>query len=206
MAAQRGIYVVLCPWRNNATGTAPTDLPWAPYDAGNNVLNSSNDFVNFWSDVAAALKNNSNVMFDLFNEPQGNATIWFSVVQSTINAIRSTGSTSIIIVEKGYGVGVDFSGPSGFAYFNSGGRTAYTISTLDWINNYSLSDPANNTLYSTHIYRGGFYDSYQNYTEINSPSWVNYTTNDLLWALNITGVLNNSHPLWNELQYDGQSN
>ena len=194
MADQRGIYVVLCPWRNNATEpiTAPTDLPWSPYDAGNNVLNSSTDFVNFWSSVATSLKNNSNVMFDLFNEPQGNATLWFSAVQSTIDGIRSTGSTNLIVVEYGYGFGVDF---SGFYYFNAGGREG-SIWTLDWINNYPLSDPANNILYSPHIYRNVFYDSSQNYAEIWSPLWVNYTSDDMLWALNIIGLPNNSHPIW----------
>lgn len=192
MAAQRGMYVDLCPWRNNATGTAPGNLPWAPYDPNNNILNSSTDFVNFWASMASALGNNPNVLFELYNEPQGNSTTWFSVVQSTITAIRSTGSTNIIVVQHGYGVGVDF---AGFSRFNSGSRVG-AIYTLDWINNYPLYDPTNNILYSSHLYRTSFYESSWNYSEIYSPTWVNFTSNDMLWALNITGVLNNPHPLW----------
>jgi hypothetical protein len=194
MADALGIYVVLCPWRNNATGTEPSDLPWAPYDPNNNILNSSTDFVNFWASVASGLGNNSNVLFDLFNEPGGDEATWFSVVQSTINAIRAAGSTNIIVVEYGDGVGVDF---AGFSLYDSGVRTG-SIWTLDWITQNPLSDSDNNILYSTHLYRSNFYDSSQGYIEINSPNWINYTSNDLLWALNVTGVLNASrtYPLW----------
>jgi hypothetical protein len=194
MADALGIYVDLCLWRNNATGSAPTDLPWSPYDLNNNVLNSSTDFINFWASVASSLGNNSNVLFELYNEPQGDATTWFSVVQSTINAIRATGATNIIVVQYGYGCGIDF---AQFAFSNSGGRTG-SIWTMDWVTQYPLTDPDNNILYSTHLYRSSFYDSNQNYIEVNSPTWVNYTSNDVLWALNVTGVLNatRTYPLW----------
>jgi endoglucanase len=69
----------------------------------------------FWSQVAAAFKNNPAVMFELFNEPQGNypptTADWNNYVnggltgpqdvgtQALLTAIRSTGATNVVLVD-----------------------------------------------------------------------------------------------------------
>jgi endoglucanase len=69
----------------------------------------------FWSQVAAAYKNNPAVMFELFNEPQGNypptTADWNNYVngklaestdtntQTMLNAIRATGATNVVLVD-----------------------------------------------------------------------------------------------------------
>jgi hypothetical protein len=54
-----------------------------------------------------------------------------------------------------------------------------------------LHDPKNNIVYSTHLYSNSFYDSIDDY---NSK----YSYSDMLWALNVTGLLAlaSEHPVW----------
>jgi endoglucanase len=69
----------------------------------------------FWSQVAAAFKNNPAVMFELFNEPQGNypptTADWNNYVnggltgpqdvgtQQLLTAVRSAGATNVVLVD-----------------------------------------------------------------------------------------------------------
>ena len=105
-ANAQGIYVILdlhyiavpntCPQGQNAMA----DVQYSP---------------TFWSQVAAAFKNNPAVLFELFNEPQGNypptTADWNNYVkggltgsqdvgtQQLLTAIRSTGSTNVVLVD-----------------------------------------------------------------------------------------------------------
>ncbi len=196
LAASRGIYVTYCFWRS--TGSSQQNpLPYPPYNNGddNTIISSTNDFVNLWISVASELKDYPNVIFELWNEPNGNADAqasWFNVTQQCITAIRGTGATNLIVVQWGYCAGVDM---AGFSSYNSGNRVG-SLYHVDWINQFPLNDPSGNILYSTHLYRNSFYDSSQGYKQMGSQGWVNYTSNDLEWALNITGVSSNSKALW----------
>lgn len=158
-ATDRGIYTDLVFWSNNATGSEPTGvLPWN--DAGNNVLNSSADFVNLWGNVSDTLKSYPTVLYELWNEPNsyiaGDEAIWFNVAQQCINRIRFTGATQPIIIQWDSQINYDF---------NSG----YNDS-MQWVFDYPLSDPLGNLIYSTHIYSAGNYGFYtsSNYTIMNS--------------------------------------
>lgn len=195
-AELRGIYIDLVFWRNNGTGTAPWNpngLPFPPYDVGNNVINSTTDFVNMWADVANTLKVYPNVVFELWNEPNGFGTwttqnddfdpvaeaLWFNVTQRCINAIRLTGSLNLIVVQWEAAVYVDFRQ-----------YPAAQPSSMRWVNDYPVSDSANRLIYSTHIYRSGFYNS-ANYGQV-------YSYSDMIWALNVTRVLSTAlqKPVW----------
>jgi hypothetical protein len=183
-AALRGIYVDFTFWRNSGV-METTSLPYPPYDSGNDVINSVSDFVNVWTSVANTLKGYPNVMFELWNEPNGDAeaeAIWFNVTQQCINAIRGTGSTSIIVVQWGSNTYLDFQNYS---------NVSTTASSMDWASSNPLNDTINNIVYSTHLYSSGFYDSSNNYVQ-------KYSYSDMLWALNVTGLLSlaSQHPVW----------
>lgn len=182
-AASRGIYVDFVLWQD-AAGEGQTSLPYPPYDSSG-IINSVSDFVNMWTSIANTLKVYPNVMFELWNEPNGDTAAeasWFSVSQQCIDAIRGTGAANIIVVQWGSNAFLDFQNynpnPDGY-------------SSMDWAFSNSLEDPANNILYSTHLYSNDFFDSQNN-------SVSKYSYSDMLWAFNITGLLSFSqqHPLW----------
>jgi len=82
---------------------------------GQNPMADSAHSPTFWSQVAAAYKNNPAVMFEVFNEPQGNfpptTADWNNYVtgqlaestdtntQTMLNAIRATGATNVVLVD-----------------------------------------------------------------------------------------------------------
>jgi len=133
-ASEIGLYVIIVPYSVVAKWPSPGQdpLPWAPYsitDPEGKVMPNRQAFVNFWVDVAAELKEYPNVLFELFNEPHGDATYksqWFTGVQETITAIRAIQCDNIIVVHWGY------------------------CGSFSWINQYPLT--GSNILYSNHIY------------------------------------------------------
>jgi endoglucanase len=82
---------------------------------GQNPMADAEYSPTFWSQVAAAYKNNPAVMFELFNEPQGNypptTADWNNYVngklnastdtntQAMLNAIRAAGATNVVLVD-----------------------------------------------------------------------------------------------------------
>lgn len=82
---------------------------------GQNAMADTTYSATFWTQVAQAFKNNPSVMFELFNEPQGNyppsTADWNNYVnggltgsqdvgtQTLLNAIRSTGATNVVVVD-----------------------------------------------------------------------------------------------------------
>ena len=180
MMATRGMYLIYSFWHTNVTNSEPTDLPWN--DPGNGYLNSSQDFVNLWASVASVLKSSPNVIFELWNEPQGDAATWFNTAQLTINAIRATGATNLIMIEFGYGLSLDSAYPQ-VADWNS----------MAFINDYPLTDPLGNLIYSTHIYLDGNF-----YSSIGSNAYqTDYSVADFDSALNTLDVYSaaQQHPV-----------
>ena len=105
-ANAQGMYVIL-------------DLHWIAVPnscpQGQNAMADVAHSPTFWSQVAAAYKGNQAVMFELFNEPQGNypptTADWNNYVtggltgsqdagtQQLVNAIRAAGASNVIIVD-----------------------------------------------------------------------------------------------------------
>jgi Cellulase (glycosyl hydrolase family 5) len=110
----------------------------------------------FWKAIATHFKNNSMVMFDVYNEPKDpNWQVWLHGggtfggatavgFQDLVDAIRSTGAKQVIVVEPGSAgkhkgqsaIGLDVAEESGWAT----------------VGNHSINDP--NIMYSLHIYDG----------------------------------------------------
>ena len=185
-ASDRGIYTDLTFWRNNATGQEPSGvLPWN--DHGNNVLGSSVDFVNLWGNFTTTLKNYPTALFELWNEPNSISSsdekAWFDTAQQCINRIRSTGATQPIIIQWGLGIGFDFQ--------QNKDPESIFFSDMTWLNSFPLTDRLGNLIFSTHLYRNQFYNSLNNNYQV-------YSYSDMLYALNITGLLSiaSIHPVF----------
>jgi len=109
----------------------------------NTVHAPNTDAIAFWKSAAITFKLHKNVLFDLYNEPQGidwncwrngclaKNGITYVGMQNLIDAIRLMGSKSVIIVE-GRSTATDFSG---------------------W-NSFRLVDPLNQLILSNHSYQG----------------------------------------------------
>ncbi len=173
-AAARGIYVDFVFWRVSSANGQPA-LPYPPYDTSG-VINSVGDFVNLWTSVATSLKTYPNVIFELYNEPNGDAASWFSATQQCITAIRAAGATNPIIIQFNYGVSMDY----GYG----------TLYGLEWVNQYPLTDSANNLIYSTHLYRTSFYN------DAASSDGYAYSTTDMTTALTKLGIIGFNKPLF----------
>ena len=174
-AQQRGIYVELTYWRNNAN-EPQIKMPYT--DPGNGYINNPTDFVNLWTSTANGLKAYPNVIFQLWNEPVGDGsfateTTWFNTAQTCINAIRGTGATNLIGVQWGYCLGWS---------------TAGWRSNLDWVTQAALNDPLGNIIYNEHIYRSNLFNEYQNRAQL-------YTLSDMTQALSDDGVFSFNKPL-----------
>src|SRR5208283_1550685 len=177
LAAAQDIYVSYCLRENNNSESQP-NVPY--YDVGNGYINTPADFESMWGTIASTLGKYSNVLFELWNEPQDYTSTLGPIFQACINDIRSTGATNCIIVEFGAGVYYDF-GPGG------------SDSDMSWVGdgvNYSstlyqpmnLNDPDGNLIYSTHIYlNGNFFSSSNGYL-------TDYSTSDFNYAMEMTGV------------------
>ena len=159
-AQQRGIYVELSFTRDNANQPGQISYPYPPYGYtlnwqsiyGNGYINNQQDFVNLWVNIASALKAYPNVIFKFWGEPSGDGTPaaekdWATVNQLCINGIRAIGSTNLIVIQWGLGLADPFSG---------------WVASMSWINDYPLTDPAGNLIYSEHLY--------------SHPNFYNYKT------------------------------
>ncbi len=131
--------------------------------------------VNFWSSVAGTFKNNSSVIFDLYNEPYPNAAnnggwqCWrdgsssanggscsdvnFAVagMQTLVNTVRNAGANNVIIL-----------GGIGYANWLGG--------WLDYVPN----DPQHNLVASSHVYSNSGCNSTSCYDQIIAPVAAQY--------------------------------
>jgi len=168
-AGERGLYVVFEPAfvRGGYGNACQFELPYYPYLIYENRSNEEEDvavmpnraaFINYWVSVVSELKYYPNVLFEVYNEPHGNNTIkeeFFEMVQEWINAVRDNGATQILIVQWGYGIGVNLDYPPPYGI----------DARMNWVEDYPLNDPLNNLIYSFHIYRGDIHRTYPEYSK-----------------------------------------
>lgn len=189
-AAEKGMYVIYdaytvkCYW----SGCDQDPLPFPPYQTSPNasqVIGSVEDFVDFWRSVAREFKNYPNVIFEIWNEPCNKQSVsnktheeafmdWMNAWNLCVAAIREEGATQPVIFQWAMGVYCNlYENPETGEIYATGG-TSGSLRLQHWLENAigNLTDPANNIIYSTHVYRPyggtGFYkfsaqEKYGNY-------------------------------------------
>ncbi|MEM4713398.1 MAG: cellulase family glycosylhydrolase [Candidatus Bathyarchaeia archaeon] len=194
MAAERGIYVILDGYtvKSYWSGGSQDPLPYPPYQTStraSEVIANEAEFIEWWTSIAQEFKAYPNVLFELWNEPNGDETAkasWKNVAQQCINAIRNLEAQQIIIFQWGYGVWAGLASGDGEG--------------VEWILDFNLTDPLGNILYSTHIYRiyggcglwqnlagekgtpyGYLYDDVRTAFQIEKIDWVGNTLNKPLF-------------------------
>jgi hypothetical protein len=123
LAAERGLYMILDIYSVADVYPNTNYMPYPPYSSAADALVIPNEqaFVDMWATIANAMKNYSNVMFELYNEPVGfyrTDPSWYprdfnsmmNTYQQCIARIRQI-TDQIIIVQWGYTIGVDLAGP-----------------------------------------------------------------------------------------------
>jgi len=137
----RGMYLILDLYSINHTSDQ-VSLPYYPhnYEKDRPILNTSQDFTNFWVDVAKNFTTYPNVMFDLYNEPQ---TAWVGSSASDVGVPETTAfeirkyCDNPIVIQQGMATIPDV----GFRF-------------SDWDKSV-LFNCSYNTILSTHLYRDG---------------------------------------------------
>jgi hypothetical protein len=147
IAQEEGMYVIITGgWGVvpiNEPGHQQVSMPFPPYLTAEEeaIIPSEQYYVDYCLSVIDEIKGYPNAIFELWNEPNGNdaaAQDWFRATQSVIDGARQL-TDMPILVHWGYGVYANLDYGSGFK--------------MDWVENYPLSDPAHNLIYSTHVYR-----------------------------------------------------
>jgi len=171
-AKDRGIYVAFTFWRNNAS-EGQVAIPYS--DPGNGQISSQADFINMWASIITSLRNNSNVIFEPWNEPTGSAT-WYNVSQQIINYARNY--TASIVVYGGPILGIDFDNYLGGS-----------IWTMGYAETYPANDTIGGILFTGHFYRNCFY--------YGGSGLQAYNYENMTWALEQISVTNfTAGPLW----------
>ncbi len=145
-AGQEGLYVIFdfFALKNvNGSQSGQESLPWAPWGKYPDVVKDRAEFEGLWESVARTLGHYPNVLFELYNEPHGDAQAeneWFLFVNEVLPKIRAL-TPNPVIVQWDYQcwVNLDYPPPQ------------YSASTLDWITKHPLTD--SNVVYGTHLYR-----------------------------------------------------
>ncbi|KIM39800.1 glycoside hydrolase family 5 protein [Hebeloma cylindrosporum] len=103
----------------------------------NAVITSTSDFQTWWKNLASEFKNNSKVIFDVMNEPNGiDAQTVFNLNQVAVNGIRSSGATSQLILVEGT------AWTGAWSWQSSGNAAAFG----------AIQDPNNNVAIQMHQY------------------------------------------------------
>ncbi|QRV93546.1 Cellulase (glycosyl hydrolase family 5 protein) [Ceratobasidium sp. AG-Ba] len=98
---------------------------------------STTDFATWWKNLASQFKSNSKVVFDIMNEPHDiSASTAFALNQAAVNAIRSAGATSQLILVEGT------SWTGAWTWVSSGNGDAFK----------AIKDPNNNIAVEMHQY------------------------------------------------------
>lgn len=140
------------------------------------IIASKAEFVDHMEDLAQTTMNHSNVMWGLWNEPQGNSAAlldYYGVAQDCIDAIRALGATQLIFVmgENWGSPSVDLDSPPGDG--------------LDWFSDYGFTDATGNLVIDTHNYRG----------HIHEGAVSSYTYADLSDGYNYLDYFNQTYPV-----------
>ncbi|KAH8112648.1 glycoside hydrolase [Phellopilus nigrolimitatus] len=102
------------------------------------TISSTSDFQTWWTNLAAEFKSDSNVIFDVMNEPHDiPAATVFSLNQAAINGIREAGATSQLILVEGT------SWTGAWTWTTTSGNSAVFG---------AISDPSNNVAIKMHQY------------------------------------------------------
>lgn len=118
-------------WKGNLVGSAAVP---------------AQSFADFWSRIAMIFKKDAGVLFGLSNEPNNMSTKqWFTAAQAAISAIRSTGSTNIIVCP-----GNGWSNAASWE-MNWYDKDATKLSNAQAWDAY-ISDPLNKTYVGVHCY------------------------------------------------------
>ena len=145
-AGERGLYVVFDFFAmKNTQGkqSGQETLPWPPYNHYPDVVGSRAEFLAIWKSVAQELAPFPNVLFELYNEPNGDDKAeaeWFAFCEQALPAIRAY-ATNPVIIQWDYACWVNLDNPP------PQGRA----STLAWIERHPLR--GDNIIYGTHLYR-----------------------------------------------------
>ncbi len=145
-AGERGLYVIFDFFALKNVGgrqSGQESLPWPPEGRFPDIVKDRAEFESIWESVAQTLGRYPNVLFELYNEPHGDAPAeedWFQFVKEVLPKIRAL-TPNPVIVQWDYmcWVNLDYPPPQNSA------------STLDWIASHPLNDP--NLVYGTHLYR-----------------------------------------------------
>jgi len=141
-------------------GAGQTAIPYPPYlnaeeqayaDGIVGHPYTDQDYVDICADFAEAHKAFPNFIFETYNEPHGDQVAeesWMDVVQRIVNAIRARGVDCLIVYQWGYGQGAHYS-----AYPPTTENRDDWAGGLSWFFDYPITDPLNNLVVSTHIYR-----------------------------------------------------
>lgn len=125
-------------------GVQKTDGSYTKHIFGDGFLNTSH-LVNVWTRLANLFLEKANVVLNLMNEPHDfpvTSDVWFSNIQTVINAIRSTGAGHLILVPNSRGSDVEHWD----AYSPNGGK-------LDSIAALAIADPLDNFAFDMHAYQ-----------------------------------------------------
>jgi len=145
-AEARGLYVIFdfFALRNDdGVQSGQESLPWAPWGSDPAVVADRAEYVEIWDSVAETLGEHPNVLFELYNEPHGDAETeaeWFRFVDEVVPVVRAR-SDNLVIVQWDYmcWVNLDYPPPQ------------YEASTLGWIERHSPSGEG--LVFGTHFYR-----------------------------------------------------
>ncbi|MHA1833158.1 MAG: glycoside hydrolase family 5 protein, partial [Candidatus Baldrarchaeia archaeon] len=170
-AAEKGMYVIYdaytvkCYW----TGGDQDPLPFPPYQTSPNasaIIANVSEFVDFWRSVASELKSYPNVIFEIWNEPHNRQSVsnrtheeafmdWMNAWNLCVEAIREEGATQPVIFQWAMGVYCNLYEDQSTGEIYAGGGTTGSLRLQHWLENAigNLTDPLNNIIYSTHVYR-----------------------------------------------------
>lgn len=104
------------------------------------VISSTSDFQTWWKNLAGQFKSNSQVIFDVQNEPHDiDASTVFNLNQAAINGIRASGATTQLILVEG----TAYTGA--WSWTTSGNSNVFA----------AIQDPNNNVAIEMHQYLDG---------------------------------------------------
>lgn len=147
IAQQYGLYFQIRLWATDPS-EGRIEQPYSPYS----TVWTRQDFINFWASVATELKGYPNVIFQLYDEPDGNVTLWFETAKQAITAIRNAGAENLVVVHWQY--------------------CGDNMWIADWIDG---GYPTHNIVFSNHIYR--FHGTFD--YNPDSPVDINYIRTQL---------------------------
>jgi hypothetical protein len=183
IARELGIYVDVCPyrvtdWYENGNQGSQDALPFPPYSSSANaskVISNIQDYVDYCTSIAKALKNYSNVIFEMWNEPfvdsQQGFNDWKTASNNAYLSMRNAGFSGLIILQWGAG-----------CWGNVDNLSASHSNMNEWVDELKPTS-ATNVIFSVHAYRE--WGAYQ-----KNSGRSGYTLQDITNFYTYSGVFN----------------